>query len=143
MELADGVAINKADGDNLQAARTARSEYEMALHLMNYPAPDWTPPVLTCSARTRDGVQDIWDSVQDYHARMQKNGWLQKKRRDQAMAWMKDSIKQSLEDHFRAHPSVARLLPTLEAAVAEGTLPPLLAAQRLLEAFFNEEISTL
>lgn len=74
---------------------------------------------------------------------MTDNGWLQKKRREQALAWMRDSISQSLQDRFRTHDAVAELLPVLERAVSSGELPPLLAAQRLLEAFFEEEISTL
>jgi len=143
MELADAVAINKADGDNVDNAARARAEYEMALHLMHYPIPDWSPPVLTCSAYRRTGIDEIWQKVQDFRAVMTDNGWLQKKRREQALAWMRDSISQSLQDRFRTHDAVAELLPVLERAVSSGELPPLLAAQRLLEAFFEEEISTL
>lgn len=143
MELADAVVINKADGENLHAAKAARSEYEMALHLMKYPAPDWTPPVMTCSARTREGIESVWDTVQRYRDRMTDNGWLARKRREQALDWMRESISQSLQDRFHAHPRVAELLPALQREVAAGTLPPLLAAQRLLETFFDDEISTL
>ena len=143
MELADAVAINKADGENLQAAKAARSEYEMALHLMKYPAPDWNPPVLTCSAVTREGIDEVWNTVQRYRDLMTDNGWMERQRREQALDWMRDSIAQSLQDRFRAHPRVAELLPSLERGVADGTLPPLLAAQRLLEMFFDDEISTL
>ncbi len=143
MELADAVAINKADGDNLGPARLARSEYEGALHLMKYPAPDWHPPVLTCSALTRAGIAEIWESIEDYRRRMKENGWLEKKRREQALSWMHESIRQALQDRFREHPGVAELLPALETAVSTGEKPALLAAQRLLETFFDEEISTL
>ena len=143
MELADAVVINKADGPNEQNALRAKTEYEGALHLMKYPAPDWNPPVLTCSALTRAGIADVWKTVEDFRARMQASGWLEKKRREQALAWMRDSIAQSLQDRFRAHEGVARLFPELETLVASGELPPLLAAQRLLETFFDEQISTL
>jgi LAO/AO transport system kinase len=143
MELADAVVINKADGENLLAAQHARSEYEMALHLMKYPAPEWTPPVLTCSALTREGIEDVWSTIERFRDSMTDNGWLEKKRREQALAWMRDSIAHSMQDRFRAHERVARMLPDLEREVAAGTLPPLLAAQRLLEVFFNERISTL
>ncbi|MFA6233476.1 MAG: methylmalonyl Co-A mutase-associated GTPase MeaB [Bacteroidota bacterium] len=142
MELADAVAINKADGDNVMKANHARSEYEGALHLMKYPAPDWSPPVLTCSSITRAGIGEIWETVVDYRARMTDNGWLEKKRREQALAWMHESIRQALQDRFREHPGVAALLPRLESEVSAGEQPALLAARRLLEAFFNEEIST-
>ncbi len=143
MELADAVAINKADGDNVGHANRARSEYEGALHLMKYPAPDWSPPVLTCSSLTRAGIGEIWETVIDYRARMTGNGWFEKKRREQALAWMHESIKQALQDRFREHPGVASLLPRLEKEVSTGEQPALLAAQRLLETFFDEEISTL
>lgn len=143
MELADTVVINKADGDNLAHANRARSEYEGALHLMKYPAPDWSPPVLTCSALTRAGMEQIWQTIEDYRARMSANGWTEKKRREQALAWMHDSIRQALQDRFHAHAEVSALLPALEHEVSAGRLPALLAAQRLLESFFDEEISTL
>lgn len=143
MELADAVVINKADGPNEQNARRAKTEYEGALHLMKYPAPDWTPPVLTCSAITGAGIDDVWKTIEDFRGRMQTNGRLEKKRREQALAWMRDSIAQSLQDRFREHAGVARLFPELEKQVAAGDLPPLLAAQRLLETFFDDQISTL
>lgn len=143
MELADAVAINKADGDNIMKADRARSEYEGALHLMKYPAPDWSPPVCTCSSITRAGIAEIWEIITDHHARMSDNGWLEKKRREQALTWMHESIRQALKDRFRAHTGVAALLPGLEAEVSAGEQPALLAAQRLLEVFFDEEISTL
>jgi LAO/AO transport system kinase len=142
MELADGVAINKADGDNVLKANHARSEYEGALHLMKYPAPDWSPPVVTCSSITRAGIDKIWKTIADYHARMTINGWLKKKRREQALTWMHESIAQTLQDRFRAHPRVAALLPHFEEEVSSGEQPALLAAKRLLEAFFDEEFST-
>ncbi|MFZ1729657.1 MAG: methylmalonyl Co-A mutase-associated GTPase MeaB [Bacteroidota bacterium] len=142
MELADAVAINKADGDNLLKANRARSEYEGALHMMKCPAPDWAPPVLTCSSITRAGIGEIWDCITDYHARMTSNGWLEKKRREQALAWMHESIRHTLQDRFRAHPGVGALMSRLEGKVSAGEMPALLAAQRLLETFFDEEIST-
>ena len=142
MELADTVVINKADGENLLPAQKARSEYEMALHLMKYSAPDWTPPVLTCSSHTGDGIEEVWSTIERFRNCMTDNGWLEKKRREQALAWMHDSIAHSMQDRFRADGRIARMLPELEREVAAGTLPPLLAAQRLLKVFFNEQIST-
>ncbi|MBN1446504.1 MAG: methylmalonyl Co-A mutase-associated GTPase MeaB [Bacteroidetes bacterium] len=143
MELADAVVINKADGDNARHAQRAKHEYEMALHLMKYPTPDWSPPVLTCSALTGMGIEEIWQTIKDFRARMTENGWIEKKRREQALAWMHDSIAQSLQDRFRGHAGVAHVMAEMEKQVSRGELPPLLAAQRLLETFFNEEISTL
>lgn len=143
MELADAVVINKADGDNQVHARHARAEYESALRLMKNPAPDWTPPVLACSSLTRVGIDEIWDSIDEYRARMRENGWLERKRREQALAWMHDTIRQALQDRFLTNSDVAARLPDLERQVTAGRIPALLAAQQLLEAFFHEEISTL
>jgi LAO/AO transport system kinase len=143
MELADVVAINKADGENTQAAQVARAEYEMALHLMKYPAPGWHPPVLTCSALTGSGIGEVWNSIDTFRVVMNASGWLERKRREQALAWMHDAIRDSLQDHFFSHAHVAALRHELEREVAEGSTPPLLAAQRLLEAFFGEDVSPL
>lgn len=143
MELADTVVINKADGDNVLAADRARNEYEHALHLMKPVEADWSPPVLTCSSVTRAGIDDVWNTVRNYHERMTENGVLEKKRRRQALAWMHESVRQALQDRFLDHTGVAALLPELEQAVFAGEQPALLAAKRLLEEFFNEEISTL
>ena len=143
MELADAVVINKADGDNELHARSARSEYESALRLMKYPVPDWAPPVMTCSSLTRAGIPEVWASVEDFRARMHANGWLARKRREQAMAWMHDTIRQALQERFLTHPGVSTRMPELERQVSEGRVPALLAAQHLLETFFGEEFSTL
>lgn len=143
MELADVVAINKADGDNARAAQAARAEYEMALHLMKYPTPGWQPPVLTCSALTGNGIAEIWNGIDQFRVVMNASGWLQRKRREQALAWMHDAIRDSLQDHFFAHAQVAAMREDLEREVAEGSTPPLLAAQRLLETFFGGDVSPL
>lgn len=143
MELADAVAITKADGDNVLPAQRARSEYESALHLMKYPAPDWTPPVLTCSATTGAGIEDVWNSIDAFRRVMRENGHLESKRKDQALAWMHDTIRETIRDRFVAHEGVAAELGEVERQVAAGEVPPLLAAQRLLEIFFGEEFSTL
>jgi len=143
MEVADAIAITKADGDNIFPAQYARSEYESALHLMKYPVPGWTPPVLTCSATSGVGIEDVWRSIDDFRQIMEKNGRLVGKRRDQALSWMHDTIRESIRERFFSHVGVSAVLEQVERQVANGELPPLLAAQRLLEVFFGEEFSML
>jgi len=143
MELADAIVISKADGDNVRASEHARSEYEIALKLLMKPAPDWSPPVLTCSAVTGDGIDEVWQTVQSFRKITTESAWLPRKRREQTLAWMHDTIRQSLHDRFHEDDAVSRLLPELEQRVAAGELPPLVAARRLLHAFFHEDISTL
>lgn len=138
MELADAVAINKADGDAIPAAARAKSEFEIALHLMRHPVPGWTPPVLTCSSRTGAGVRDIWEIVESYCRAAKRSGAFEQKRRDQNRAWMFDTIGQGLRERFERHPGVATRLGTLERAVGAGELSALLAARELLDAFFRD-----
>ena len=139
MELADAVVINKADGDNIMAARRARGDYEMALHLMRPPSPDWSPPVLTCSSLTAEGIEGVWDTITRFRTTMSANGALEQRRKTQSRDWMEDTIHDSLRDRFKAHPRVAALLPDLERRVLDGTLPAVSAAQQLLDAFFTEK----
>jgi LAO/AO transport system kinase len=140
MELADALAITKADGDNLHAADHARGEYRSALHYMTPTVPDWHPPVHVCSALTGGGIAELWETIERHRTVTTANGYRERNRREQALAWMNETIDQALHHRFRTHASVAAMLPALEAAVADGTLPPLAAAQQLLEAFFGERV---
>jgi LAO/AO transport system kinase len=138
MEMADAVAINKADGENLAKAKTARVEYQNALHLFP-PAPTgWQPPVLTCSAATGQGLPQIWETVQQHHQQLAANGWLAQKRQAQNLAWLHDLIRQRLEGQFYQHPAVQHQLPTLQQAVVQGQMHAATAAQALLQAFAGE-----
>ncbi|MCU0448711.1 MAG: methylmalonyl Co-A mutase-associated GTPase MeaB [Bernardetiaceae bacterium] len=137
MEMADAVAINKADGENQAKAKTARVEYQNALHLFP-PAPTgWQPPVLTCSATTGLGLPQIWETVQQHRQQLTANGWLARKRQTQNLAWMHDLIRQRLEEQFYQHPAVQQLLPGHRQAVAQGQMHAASAAQALLRAFAN------
>ncbi len=133
LELADAVAVNKADGDNLEKAEKARQSYEMALHLLNPTTPTWSAPVLTCSAMTMAGVDTIWKTVQEYRRRLQKTGELVEKRRRQALAWMWSRIEDGLKERFFDHPSVSARLQSVQAAVERGDISPTLGADQLLQ----------
>jgi GTPase len=143
MELADGVAINKADGDNIPAAQRALTDYRNALHLMQYPYPDWSPPVELCSAMTGSGIPECWSMVEEFRRIMDANGTLQQKRSVQSRDWMLETIYTALQDRFISHKDVVSMLPDLERAVQSGELPPLVAANQLLRLFFNEDVQTL
>ncbi len=141
IELADAIAITKADGDNVQHAQLAKHEYETALHLLIPASSDWTPPVRVCSSLTLEGISDLWEMILDFNERMKRNGFLQRRRREQAVAWMHDTIRQSLHERFAANPDVAALLPALERNVEAGGIPALTAAQQLLDTFFANKNS--
>ncbi len=132
LELADTVAINKADGDNVEKARRARKDYENALHLLKPASPNWTPPVLTCSARDMNGIGEIWEVVLRHRDVMTQSGELMQNRRQQALSWMWSLVEEGLKDRFHHHPEVQRRLPGLMRQVEDGTLASTAAAGRLL-----------
>ncbi len=138
LELADAVAINKADGDNVEAARKTRKELASAMHLMQPASATWTPPVLTCSAVTLAGLPQVWDTVQSHHLRMSDSGELDEKRREQALQWMEALIQEGLNDRFYQHPEIKRNLRRVAGDVRNGVIMPTTAAQRLLFLLDNE-----
>ena len=135
IEMLDGMAINKADGDNRRNADRARVEYAGALHL--FPASDdgWTPRVLTCSARHKEGIAEIWDMVLAHREMLESAGRLETRRRAQAVEWMHELIRAGLEDLFRSHTAMARRLPAVQDAVRAGRMTPFAASRELLAHF--------
>jgi LAO/AO transport system kinase len=102
MEMADAVAINKADGDNMKRAKIAQAEYRNALHFFPPKPYNWQPKVLTCSALEGSGLEEIWQMILDYRSLTQSNGWWERKRMQQQEAWLKELItEQLLEDFYR------------------------------------------
>lgn len=137
LEMVDGMAINKADGDNLERATRARADYASALHLFP-PAPGgWTPRVLACSARTGEGVAEVWQCVLDHGELMRDKELLEPRRREQSLAWMRELISIGLEEEFCRDAEVRARMPQLEREVREGTVTPFAAARALLIDFHS------
>jgi LAO/AO transport system kinase len=135
IEMLDGMVINKADGDNKPRAERARIEYSSALHLFP-PSPDgWTPRVLTCSSLHGDGIHEVWDMVRQHRHQQQSAGHFERRRRTQALAWMRELISIGLEDMFRHDPNVQARMPELEDAVRRAAITSFTAAQELLATF--------
>ena len=133
MEMADGLAITKADGPNKMKAEQARMEYQRALHLFP-PAPSGhLPQVGTCSALGKTGIGQIWQGIQHYLELTRANGYFDQKRRDQNLHWMHQTIRQALQEKFFASAAVKLHLPELESQVAAGQKSPFLAAAELLK----------
>lgn len=132
LELADAVAVNKADGDNVERAEMARKQYETALHFLAPSSPNWTPPVLTCSAIEMTGIDKIWESVLAHHKRLTLTGELQANRKKQAVDWMWSLVKEGLKERFYQNPEVKKLLPEIIMEVESGKTASTLAAARLL-----------
>jgi LAO/AO transport system kinase len=132
LELADALAINKADGDNVPRASQAAAQYRAALNLLRPASPTWSPPVVTVSALEGRGMDTVWGIVEEQRARLSASGALAEKRRAQREAWFWGMIDDGLKQHFLARRDVARLLPEMQAAVATSALTPTAAARRLL-----------
>jgi LAO/AO transport system kinase len=132
LELADALAINKADGDNVGHATQAAAQYRAALNLFRHTSPGWEPPVLTVSALEARGMDDVWRIVQDHRTRLTATGELDSRRHAQQQRWFWTMIEDGLKDRFLARDDVRRLLPEMEAAVASERLTPTEAARRLL-----------
>lgn len=138
LELADAVAVNKADGDNMARAETARVQLETALNLLQPASANWTPPVVTCSALTGAGLASLWETVQDHRQRLLKTGELQARRKAQALEWMWSLIREGLTDRFHRHPAVAQALGDIVNQVRQGELLATTAARKLLFLLDNE-----
>jgi LAO/AO transport system kinase len=134
VELADMIAVNKADGDNIKRAQQAAAEYRAALHILKPPSDGWSPPVITYSALTGDGLAAIWQTICDYRQSSEASGALAKKRRDQQVTWMWSMLEERLFAKLRADPELKSKLPELEKAVAAGQLSPMLAVEEIASA---------
>jgi LAO/AO transport system kinase len=131
VELADMIAVNKADGDNIPRANAAAAEYRAALHILSARSPNWTVPVNTYSALTGDGVTNLWNQVLDHRARMQTSGEWDERRRAQQVKWMWTLIEERFRTRLAADPALKARLPALEAAVAAGHLSPAMAVDEV------------
>ncbi|MEM1247541.1 MAG: methylmalonyl Co-A mutase-associated GTPase MeaB [Acidobacteriota bacterium] len=133
LELADVLAINKADGKHREEARRAAGELRTALHLL-YPGDSlWVPPVLMCSALTGDGLEEVWQQVLGHRSKMTESGEFKRRRTRQLIEWMWSAVESQLIDSFRRRPDVLALATELEGELATGATTPALAIRRLLE----------
>lgn len=135
LELADLVAVNKADGPHEREAASAARELAGALRLLQPLDAGWTPPVLTCSARENTGLDAVWERLEQHRKVLMTDGRLEAKRRDQQIDWTWSMVRDQLLARVREHPDVRSLAPDVERQVREGTLTATLAAERLLAAF--------
>lgn len=135
VELADAVIVNKADGDLAPAAARAARDYKNALHMLTPACDQWAVPVLTCSALTRLGVDQVWQTITDYRATMEKLNRFAARRSEQARAWMWSEISDTLLQCLKDDAQVASMLPGLDRKVAIGDMAPSRAARLLVDAF--------
>ena len=132
IEIADMIAINKADGDNVTRAGRAASEYQAALAIFTPKDAAWFPPVLTISGAENLGLDEMWAKILEHRERMSATGEFQARRKRQAVEWMRDMLHDRLMAAIRANPKVAARMPQIEAEVRDGKLLPTLAVDELL-----------
>jgi LAO/AO transport system kinase len=133
LELADMLAVNKADGDNVPRANAAAAEYRAAFHILTPRSANWSPPVLTYSALTGTGVPELWQQVLQHRERMNSTGEFAGRRREQQVKWMWTMLDDRITGHLRSDPSIKSRLRALEASVAAGKLSPALAVDEIAQ----------
>ncbi len=138
IEMADALAITKADGDNLPKAEKAKKEYQSAIKLFPPSESGWVPKVLVCSAVTGLGIPELWETIEEYCRLTKDNGYFYENRKKQAIYWMHETIKDRLERGFYEHPEVKKILNEVEDKVTKGQMSPFSAAEKLLEVYLGD-----
>ncbi len=136
MEMADGIIINKCDGNNVDKCHLAATQFRNALHLFPMPESGWQPKVLTYSGFYGYGIEEVWDMVYEYFDFVRQNGYFDHRRNEQAKYWMYESINEQLRNSFFQNPTIADMLAAEEKSVLEGQKTSFVAAKQLLDSYF-------
>lgn len=132
IEMADAILINKADGHNLKAAQQAKTEFKRALHLYPPKASQWSPPVKLCSALQNEGIQNVWQMINQYLKLTKENGYFEENRKLQNKYWLLQSIDQRLKNEFYQHPEIKKALAIQLEKIHQQKITPFEAADYLL-----------
>lgn len=138
MEMADGIAINKCDGENVERCKVAAGHFANALHLFPLPESGWAPKVHTYSGFYGLGIKELWDSIYEYMDFVKANGYFDRRRRQQNRYWMYETIDQRLRNSFYQDDNVEQLLLEAEAGIEQGKQTSFVAAQKLLDYYFEK-----
>ena len=133
VELADMIAINKADGDNLKRANAAAAEYRSALHILTPRSEHWYPPVVTYSALTETGIAELWQKVLDHRTAMNASGEFAGRRREQQVKWMWSMLEGRMMARLRSDAAIRAKVKKTEGEVADGRMTPSVAAEQIAE----------
>lgn len=139
MEMADGIVINKADGDNIDRARLAQAQFRSALHLFPPTASGWSPEVLTYSGYFELGIPEVWDMIDRYFTFVTANGYFERRRSEQSRYWMYETINEQLRARFYNNEAVAARLIAEEAEVLANRRSSFVAAKDVLDFYFSKE----
>jgi LAO/AO transport system kinase len=137
MEMADLIVINKADGDNITKAKLAKTEYNRALHLFPMKNSGWSPTVTTCSAIEKEGIDSVWNIIEEYFHLTKENNYFNTKRANQNQYWLMETINDQLKNNFYNNPEIIQLLEENKKAVSTNEISPFAAAFLLLKKYFK------
>ncbi len=135
MEMADLIAINKADGNNIEKAQLAKIQYKNAIHLFPRKDSGWEPGVLTCSAVRKSGIAEIWNEIEKYRQLTVANGWFDTRRNQQATYWMHETIREQLYRDFYGNQIIKHKIEEFESLVLNNQISSFAAAGKLLEMY--------
>ena len=138
MEISDGIAINKCDGENVDKCHMAATNFRNALHFFPMPESGWLPKVLCYSGFFGIGIKEIWDMIYEYIAFVKHNGYFDYRRNEQAKYWMYESINEHLRLNFYNNPLIQQQLQEAERTVLAGQQTSFTAAQSLLDIYFEQ-----
>jgi len=139
VEMADSIVVNKADGENLNAANKAKAELKGALHLFAPQERGWYPKVMTCSSTELTGIKDTWETLIEYQQQMSRSGYLSERRNNQNLDWFSSQINYGLEQRLLTHPTVKDLLSSLKKQILAGQLHPKKAAHQITDLLYFKE----
>ncbi|HEY5590723.1 MAG TPA: methylmalonyl Co-A mutase-associated GTPase MeaB [Paludibacter sp.] len=140
MEMADGIAINKCDGSNVEKAHVAKSQYQNALHLFPPQESGWSPEAITCSSIDKNGIPEIWNMVERYVEFVKANDFFEFKRNAQSKYWMYETINEQLKANFYQNAEIQDLLIDSENKVLSNELSSFIAAKKLLDRYFGRMV---
>ncbi len=132
LELADGIAINKADGENKTAVEQAKTDLEMAMHMIAPSTPTWSTPVTTCSSVVEGGTWGVWETILRHRERFQETGEFELRRKKQSEDWMWTLVEEGLKNRFRQNEKIKAQIPTVSKKVRDDRMSPSAAAELLL-----------
>ena len=137
MEMADGIVINKCDGDNVERAKLAAAQFRSALHLFPTPPSGWSPKVLTYSGYYELGIDEVWKMIDEYFEFVHKNGYFEERRRQQEKYWMYETINEQLKRHFYTNPVIEEMLAAKKQMVLSARQSSFVAASDVLDYYFK------
>lgn len=132
LEIADMIAVNKADGDNAARANAAASEYRAAFNILTPQSPNWAPPVITISGLQNQGLDSLWSEIQRHREVLSGTGEFEERRKSQRVRWMWAMLEERVMARFQQNPAIRAQLPDLETEVSQGRITPVLAVRKLL-----------